>query len=80
MPHPVNFGLHKLIISFRRKNKDKRLKDIEAGLSVLNLSIENEGENKLKEVFQKTSQKQRRKILELLEREKSYKILEILNP
>src|SRR4030042_1327152 len=80
LPHPVNFGLHKLIISYRRKNEDKRLKDVEAGLSVLNLYIENEGADKLYEVFQKISQKQKRKILELLKKEKSYKILEILNP
>lgn len=80
LPHPVNFGLHKLIISFRRKNKDKRLKDIEAGLSVLDLCIGNQERKKLHEVFQKISQKQKKKILELLEEEKSYKILEILNP
>ncbi len=80
LPHPVNFGLHKLIISFRRKNEDKRLKDIEAGISVLNLCIENEGVHKLYEMFQKISKKQKKKILESLEKEKSYNILEILNP
>ncbi|MDB9823483.1 nucleotidyltransferase domain-containing protein [Deltaproteobacteria bacterium] len=79
LPHPVNFGLHKLIISQRRKNEDKRLKDLDAGLSVLNLYIENEGGDKLHEVFQKISQKQKRKILDILEEQKSYNILEILN-
>ena len=80
VPHPVNFGLHKLIISQRRKNEDKRLKDLDAGLSVLNLYIENEGGDKLHKVFQKISLKQKKKILDLLEKERSYKVLEILNP
>jgi hypothetical protein len=80
VPHPVNFGLHKLIISSRRKDEDKRLKDIEAGLSVLDLCIDNKERKKLYEVFQKISQKQKKKILELLGKEKSYNTLEILNP
>ena len=71
VPHPVNFGLHKLIISQRRRNEDKRLKDLYAALSVLNLHIEKKGGDKLIEVFERISQKQRRKILELLEEEKS---------
>ncbi len=80
VPHPVNFGLHKLIISQRRRNEDKRLKDLGAALSVLNLHIERKGGDELIEVFERISQKQRRKILKLLEEEKSYSILEILNP
>ena len=80
VPHPVNFGLHKLIISQKRKKEDKRSKDLDAGLSVLNLHIEKKGGDQLTKVFEKISQRQKRRILEVLEEEKSYNILEILNP
>ena len=35
LPHPVNFGLHKIMVSSRRTNVDKKAKDIQAGLEVL---------------------------------------------
>jgi hypothetical protein len=80
VPHPVNFDLHKLIISTRRKNEEKSIKDLQAGLSVLNLCIENKEEEKIQEVFKHILQKQQRGIIVLLEQEKAYNILDILNP
>ena len=80
VPHPINYGLHKLIISSRRNSEDKRIKDIEAGLSVLNMYVEIEGKEMLREVFKEISQKRKKNIITLLEDEKSYNLLEILNP
>jgi len=80
VPHPVNYGLHKLIISSRRKDEDKKRKDIDAGLSVLNLCVENEGKDMLREVYQNIFNKQKKNIIKLLENEKEYGLLEILNP
>jgi hypothetical protein len=79
VPHPVNYGLHKLIISYRRNNGEKKRKDIEAGLSVLKLYVENEGKDMLREVYQNIFNKQKKNIIELLETEKEYSLLEILN-
>lgn len=80
VPHPVNYGLHKLIISSRRNDEDKKRKDIEAGLSVLNLYMENEGQDMICEVYQNIFNKQKRNIINLLKNEKEYSLLEILNP
>jgi hypothetical protein len=80
VPHPINYGLHKLIISSRRNSEDKKLKDIEAGLSVLNMYVEIEGKEMLRKLFKEISQKQKKNIIKLLEDEKSYNLLEILNP
>ncbi len=45
LPHPVNFGLQKLIISGRRADKDKRAKDRLQAIEVLRIVIERgEGE------------------------------------
>lgn len=45
LPHPVNFGLQKLIISGRRAGKDKRAKDRLQAIEVLRVVIERgEGE------------------------------------
>ena len=79
VPHPVNFGLHKLIISNRRKNEEKSIKDLQAGLSVLNLCVENKEEEKIQEVFKHILQKQQKGIIELLAHEKAYKILDVIN-
>lgn len=79
LPHPVNFGLHKLIISNRRSNADKKQKDIQAGLSVLNMCIEQGEDKRLYNVYQRISSIQKKKIIALLEEEKSYGILEKLN-
>jgi len=35
VPNPVAFSLHKLLISARRKNKDKKFKDLEQALFIL---------------------------------------------
>ena len=79
LPHPVNFGLHKIIVSTRRKNIDKKAKDIEVGLEVLRLCINNKDEPKLVELFKNISQKQRKKVIKSFEDNEAEVILEILN-
>lgn len=39
LPHPINFALHKLIISERRANEEKALKDRNAAIEVLRALI-----------------------------------------
>jgi hypothetical protein len=60
--------------------EDKKRKDIEAGLSVLNLYVENEGKDMLREVYQNIFNNQKKNIIKLLENEKEYNLLKILNP
>lgn len=79
LPHPVNFGLHKIIVSTRRKSIDKQSKDIEVGLEVLRLCINNKDEPKLVELFKNISQKQRKKLIKSFEDNEAEDILEILN-
>ena len=79
LPHPINFGLHKMIVSLRRKNIEKKYKDIETGLEVLRLCIDNMNESKLVELFKNISQKQRKKIIKALEDNDAEDISKILN-
>lgn len=78
LPHPVNFGLHKIIVSSRRKNAEKKAKDIEAGLEVLRLCVDNTDEQKLIELFKNISEKQRKKVIKTLEDNKAEDILRCL--
>ena len=41
IPHPINFSLHKLIISGRRQKEEKALKDSRMGISILKALIKN---------------------------------------
>jgi len=79
LPHPVNFGLHKMIVSSRRKNIDKKAKDIKVGLEVLRLCIDNMDEPKLVELFKNISQKQRKKVIKSFEDNEAEDILRILD-
>lgn len=78
IPHPANYGFHKLIISLRRKDEEKKNKDVEAGLSVLYMCLENEGNENLIETYKSVSIKQKKNIIKLLEGEKEYIVLDLL--
>lgn len=75
LPHPVNFGLHKIIVSSRRKSVEKKAKDIKTGIEVLRLCIANKDVPKLVELFKSISKKQQKKITKTLEDNKSEDIL-----
>ena len=75
LPHPVNFGLHKIVVSSRRKSAEKKAKDIEAGLEVLRLCVDNMDERKLVKLFKNISEKQRKKVIKTLKDNKAEDIL-----
>ena len=79
LPHPVNFGVHKMIVSSRRKNIDKKAKDIQAGLEVLRLCIDNMDEPKLVSLLKSISQKQQKKVMKAFEDHGAEDIVKILN-
>jgi len=57
LPHPANFGLHKLIIASRRRQKDKAAKDREAGLKILKALIEKQESTHVKHVIDSLPEK-----------------------
>ncbi len=79
LPHPVNFGVHKMIVSSRRKNIDKKTKDIQVGLEVLRLCIDNRDEPKLVGLFKSISQKQQKGVMKSFEDHEAEDIARILN-
>ena len=79
LPHPVNFGVHKMIVSSRRKNIDKKAKDIQVGLEVLRLCIDNMDEPKLVNLFKSISQKQQKRVMKSFEDHEAEDIVRILN-
>ena len=80
LPHPANFGLHKIMVSSRRTNVDKKSKDIQAGLEVLRLCVDNMDGQKLNELFRSISQKQRKLIMKSFEGNEAGDLLSIVNP
>jgi hypothetical protein len=80
LPHPVNFGLHKIMVSSRRTSVDKKSKDIQAGLEVLRLCVDNMDGQKLNELFRSISQKQRKLIMKSFEGNEAGDLLSIVNP
>lgn len=78
LPHPANFALHKLIVSERRKNEDKMIKDRNAGLQVLRALIE-KGEGALiRKTFESAPRGWQQKILRVLDELKERSIIELL--
>lgn len=80
LPHPVNFGLHKIIVSSRRTNADKTAKDVQAGLEVLRLCVNNMDAPRIVELFGNVSKKQRKRVIQSLESNGAEDILKIVNP
>jgi hypothetical protein len=78
IPHPVNFALHKVLISERRQKEEKVLKDRDAGIRILKALIE-KGEHKaIKQCFDSMPKGWQRKIIKGLREPEEKKILEIL--
>ena len=78
LPHPVNFGLHKIMVSSRRTNVDKKAKDIQAGLEVLRLCVDNMDGQKITELFGNISRKQRKRIIQSLEDNEAKDLLSVV--
>lgn len=78
LPHPVNFALHKLIISKRRENPEKKLRDRESALRILRaLSDKGETDN-VKNLFDSLPQKWQKKIVDVLEESEEKEVLKFL--
>lgn len=78
VPHPVNFSLHKLIVSQRRVNKDKAIKDRQMGVRLLNDLINKGDDGIIKRVFNAAPIKWRKEILKGLDPLEDRKILALL--
>lgn len=77
VPHPINFGLHKLIISQRRKMEDKSAKDLNMAHNILSDLIKNGEAEKIIEVYSAVPKKWQKKIINVLENSGEKEILKI---
>jgi len=68
IPSPLNFSLHKLLIAQRRKDKSKKIKDIEQAI----FTLEVVDPEKFKDEFLKLPNKAKRYILKSLEEAKEH--------
>ena len=57
LPHPSCFVLHKTIVYKRRPNKDKRARDIEQIVRILNLIIQQDELKSLAEIYSKLNRR-----------------------
>ncbi|MBD3295888.1 MAG: hypothetical protein GF392_00785 [Candidatus Omnitrophica bacterium] len=78
LPHPAYFALHKLIISPRRRNKEKSEKDRKMAVSILKSLIRKNEEGSVRQAFDSAPQKWQKKILAELRKTREKDILEIL--
>jgi hypothetical protein len=62
LPHPANFGLHKLLVLQKRPTKEKAAKDMQDAARILNALVE-KGEAKfIKNIFSSMPQSWQNKI------------------
>lgn len=79
LPHPAAFALHKLIISSRRIKGEKRLKDREGAIQILNFIIANKEEKVIKELYDVMPKKWRTKVIRALGDSGEENILRLLS-
>jgi hypothetical protein len=65
-PHPADYCLHKFFIHDRRKNSDKKEKDLKSALLVLNALLEKEGTKNIVKAYQNLTQKEKKQISMIL--------------
>lgn len=78
LPHPANFGLHKLIISSRRPKKEKEIKDRDAAIIVLKALMENKQEKNIINAFQSIPKKWQAQVIKTLKQVDEAEILKLL--
>jgi hypothetical protein len=78
LPHPINFALHKLIISQRRGTKDKAQKDLEAAIEILKALIAQKEQDFVEKVFKSLPSKWQKAVLSELEKAKEGQLLKAL--
>ncbi|MDD5687583.1 MAG: GSU2403 family nucleotidyltransferase fold protein [Elusimicrobia bacterium] len=79
LPHPINFALHKLIIAKRRQLKEKSEKDKTAAFEILKSLIKDGKSSEVTKIFISLPVKWQKRILNVLEEEKEFDILDILS-
>ena len=77
LPHPVNFALHKLIVSQRRDKEDKAIKDRNIAIEILRALINKEEANIIDRVFKSMPRKWQKKVIRGLEETNEKEILSI---
>lgn len=75
LPHPVNFALHKLIVSQRRDKKEKAMKDRNTATEILKALISKGDTQIIRRVFSSMLLPWQKKILKILENAKEWEIL-----
>lgn len=78
IPHPAAFGLHKLIISKRRKTEEKLLKERREALNILGTLIEQGESGTIKAMFNSMPGSWRKKVLDSLTESDDKDIMTIL--
>jgi len=78
LPHPANFALHKIIISQRRKNPEKMVKDRDAAINILKALVDKGEVGVIRSVFNSIPRKWQKKILMGLEKAEEPKLSNIL--
>lgn len=76
LPHPAHFALHKLIISPRRRSKEKAEKDRAMAISILKSLIKKGDLESIRKAFNSVPQKWQRKITVELKKSDEENILE----
>lgn len=66
LPHPVDYCLHKLIIQAKRKKAEKKEKDLETALSVLEFLLQEGKEGLIVSVFQTLFPKEKKLVVDVL--------------
>ncbi|MDD5530309.1 MAG: GSU2403 family nucleotidyltransferase fold protein [bacterium] len=78
LPHPAVFSLHKLIISERRQDKEKAIRDKESAKRILKALIEKGESDTIKEVFGSVCVSWQKKILKNLDRVEDNEVISLL--
>ena len=78
LPHPARFAIHKLVVSQRRTNKDKAMKDNMVAVDILNDLIDAGQNDKILLVYKEFSLPWQKKIVTALKRADAGAIADIL--
>lgn len=78
LPHPANFALHKLIVAQRRRNPEKKEKDMDAALSVIHALIAKGEKAVLQTTFFSIPEKWQDSIINSLKNEGENEIVDLL--
>lgn len=78
LPHPANFALHKLLVMSKRAKSEKKAKDKEAAVRILNALIDSGWDDTIKNAFQTMPNKWQNMVKKQLTETTDKKILAIL--